>query len=239
MSPALSLVRQLEDFYAAAGLAPECWHIGPEHPSLEQVAIEELQQRRGRRLLEIGVQAGGFAVPVIAACSQWPGFSYTGVDSHAFPNAVPFTLIEAFLATHGLTATFVDCDSGAFLAAASAPFDVILLDHFKPRYAPDLVRIFERQLLATDGVVLLHDVTGVGAREWPACLAVARAYGWAATIRTDVPGGLALLRPHGQPRAQAWRLIVRLVVASQWIVGSTRRRVRAVGGQVLRRVGLR
>ena len=234
-----TLLERLSAFYAAAGVTADRWHVGPEHPALERVAIAELQRRDGRRVLEIGVQAGGFAIPVIAACARLPGFSYTGVDNHAFPNAVPFSLLRSFLASEGLSGTFVESDSAAYLAAAEGPFDLILLDHWKPLYARDLLPILSRPLIAADGVVMLHDVTGVGAGEWPACRAVARACGWEAEIRTDVPGGLALLRRRHGPRPAAWRGIVTVWLEARAAAHNGRRAVRHAMGRLLRRAGLR
>jgi predicted O-methyltransferase YrrM len=234
---------RLGRFYAAAGQPPEAWHVGPEHPALEAAALELLDTVRGRRVLEIGVQAGGFAAPLILAAGQQPGFHYTGVDNHAYPNAVPFVLLERFLHEAGATADvrLVAADAQSFLAGpAGDGFDLVLLDHFKPRYPGDLQQLLARRFVRPGGVVLLHDVRGVAAEEWRVCQRVAAAYGWTAAVREEVPGGLAVLRQGTDATPGAvTRIGVRAYVGLGWWRYRAVAALRRHAGRVLRRLGLR
>jgi hypothetical protein len=57
----------LQQYYASLGLPEAAWLVGPEHPAIEELALAVLATTRGARILEVGVQSGGFAVPVILA----------------------------------------------------------------------------------------------------------------------------------------------------------------------------
>src|SRR5688572_2578069 len=93
----------LQQYYASLGLPEEAWHVGPEHPAIEELGLAVLSTTRGARILEVGVQSGGFAVPVILASYTQVGFSYTGVDNLEYTNAVPLRLISQYLAQRGIT----------------------------------------------------------------------------------------------------------------------------------------
>ncbi|MDO8793176.1 MAG: class I SAM-dependent methyltransferase [Vicinamibacterales bacterium] len=236
--------KALAQYYTDAGLPPAVWHLGPEHPALEQCVIDRLTRMTGKRVLEIGVQAGGCGVPVIDALHREPGFSYTGVDNHSYSNAVPFSVIDAFLRARGVATgvAFVESDGAAFLAsAAPGSFDVILLDHYKPLYPGSLLEICVRRLLAPGGLVLCHDVLGNAADVWPTCVAVGRMFGLDASVDAGVPEGIGELRlagafrPVGRARVAAWRIRV----ATAWIVHRTYRDTRAWVGRMLGLAGLR
>ena len=74
---------ELSAYYTALGYPASRWHIGAEHPLLEEYAIRLLATLPRARVLEVGYQAGGFAVPLILAMHARPGFTYVGVDSMA------------------------------------------------------------------------------------------------------------------------------------------------------------
>ena len=206
----------LAAYYQAVGLDASQWHVGPEHPRLEEHAIEVLRARRGRRLLEIGYQAGGFAVPVITAMAGSDGFAYTGIDSGAYRNTVAGATIEGYLRQQGVDADyrFLTGDAGTMLhRLAGKQFDVILIDHFKPLYPREFRTILRLGLASADAHVLFHDVLGRAEREWVACRRLCDAFGFTWEIRDDVPGGLAVARrdaalPTGGPRRLAGRLAV-------------------------------
>jgi predicted O-methyltransferase YrrM len=159
----------LEEYYRSLGLAEHAWHIGPEHPSLEELALALLETTNEARVLEVGVQAGGFAVPVVLALSGRTGFSYTGIDSLDYPNAVPLRVIAGYFSQHGVTRNlrFIESDSTAALRGLPGEsFDLILLDHYKPKYPLDFFHVCARGLISGDGAIVLHDVLGHAAGPW-------------------------------------------------------------------------
>src|SRR5437867_8566063 len=106
---------ELARHYRNERLADDAWHIGPEHPALERVALEVLKSLVGRHVVEIGFQAGGFAVPIIFALHRDPRFRYVGVDNLAYTNSVRPAAIEGFLRSRVTTGCyeFIQSDSTA------------------------------------------------------------------------------------------------------------------------------
>jgi predicted O-methyltransferase YrrM len=205
-------VKELAAYYEALGYPPSRWHIGAEHPSLEAYAIRLIGDRPRARVLEVGYQAGGFAVPLILALHGRPGFAYVGVDSMAYGSAVEGRVIAGYLEHRGVKDgyEFVERDAHRFLLEVSPPFDLVLIDHDKRLYPRDLRTVLERELVSVDGLVLLHDVLGKARRVWHDCLAIAHAYGWSPEIVDEVPEGLAVLRRDPEPRALSPRRRVAL-----------------------------
>ena len=232
----------LEEYYVSLGLPRSAWHVGPEHPALEELALRLLGSMRTARILEIGVQAGGFAVPVIAGAARRAGFSYLGVDNLAYTNAVPLAIVRGYLEGEGLArgVRFVEGDASAVLrAAAPESFDLILLDHYKPKYPVDLHAICARGLLSADGAVLLHDVLTHAAPEWALCETICAAFGYRADVAAEVPGGAAIVRRGGSPQARSRRTVIGARVSAGWMAHAARLRARRAAGRVLRAVGLR
>lgn len=232
----------LQQYYARLGLPEEAWHIGPEHPSIENLAIRLLATTRQARILEVGVQSGGFAVPVILSSAHRAGFSYTGVDSLDYTNAVPLRLIAEYLATRGITQNlrFIESDSTAALRTLVAhSFDLILLDHYKPKYPLDLYEVCARDLLNADGVIVLHDVLGHAASEWDTCERVCRAFGYEWTIDSDVVNGAAVIRRGRSAKRPVTAAIVRLEVTTRWRLHAATLAMRRRAGRMLRAAGLR
>jgi len=187
----------LSEYYRAEGILPGKWHIGAEHPKLEEYALEVLRTLPRARVLEIGFQAGGFAVPVIKAMHARPDFLYVGVDSLVYDNAVPGDLIAAYLKSEGITSVyrFLQTDAQSFLSKSQVEeFDLILIDHFKPLYPEDLLTTVRNGLLSPYGAILMHDVLGEARAVAPLCEVIARAYGYSWTVTAIVPAGLAVLR---------------------------------------------
>jgi predicted O-methyltransferase YrrM len=231
----------LRAYFRGLGLPEAAWHIGPEHPALEELALG-LLARTARRVLELGVQSGGFAVPVVLASGHRPGFRYVGVDNLAYANAVPLGLIAEYLALHGLAdrARFVEGDSSAVLrAAAPDSYDLILLDHDKPKYPLDLHRICARHVLSADGAVLLHDVLTHAAAAWRVCERVCRAFGYEWTIDAGVSQGVAIVRRGPGRGSPARGRLARAEAAARWAARATVRRGRRAAGRILRSAGLR
>jgi predicted O-methyltransferase YrrM len=189
-------VSELAAYYAALGYPTSRWHIGAEHPLLEEYAIRLLATLPCARVLEIGYQAGGFAVPLILAMHTRPDFAYVGVDSMAYGSAVDGPTIGRYVSERGVSGgyEFVERDAGAFLRDVSPMFDLILIDHDKRLYPRDLRTVLRRNLVSPSGVVLLHDVLGKARRVWHDCVAIARNYGWSPELVVEVPEGLAVLR---------------------------------------------
>lgn len=190
-------MRSLSEYYSSLGYAPEQWHVGPEHPRLEEFAINLLRERRGTRVLEIGYQAGGFAVPLILAMRDRPELDYLGVDSGAYENAVRGDVIASYLQESGVSTGYRFCwaEAGTFVAGLTgSTFDLVLLDHYKPLYPRELYGILSRRLVAPGGVVLIHDVLGRAAGVWAECCRIAAAFGYVVDLVPEVPGGLAVVR---------------------------------------------
>ena len=95
--PSDTIRNALARHYQKEGVPDDAWHIGPEHPALERAALEVLETLVGRHVVEIGFQAGGFAVPIIFALHRDPRFRYVGVDNLAYTNSVRPATIEEFL----------------------------------------------------------------------------------------------------------------------------------------------
>lgn len=215
----------LAEYYQSLGFPTSKWHVGAEHPYLEQYAIRLLQTLSGGRVLEIGYQAGGFAVPVILAMQGRPDFSYLGVDSLSYGNAVRGEVIAAYLKSHGITSgvQFVETDAHEFLSQDHhVRFDLVLIDHYKPLYPRDLLAVVRAGLVNPGGVILLHDILGRARGVAKLCEAIAKAYGYTWTVTEEVPEGVAVLRDlvsndkkhHGLP-GRFRRGIVRALVGIQ------------------------
>jgi predicted O-methyltransferase YrrM len=190
-------IQTLQQYYASLGLPEDAWHVGPEHPSIEELAIRLLATTRHARILEVGVQSGGFAVPVILASAHRSDFAYTGIDSLDYTNVVSLRLIADYLATRDITQKqrFIESDSTAGLRTLQPnSFDLILLDHYKPKHPRDLYEVCMRDLLSDDGVIVVHDVVGHAANEWKVCERVCTAFGVQWTIDAGVVNGAAIIR---------------------------------------------
>lgn len=201
----------LIQYYLCRGLMPGQFWIGPEHPALEELALELLYTRESKSVLEIGYQAGGFAVPLIRALHDMAGFHYTGIDNLTYQNSVSANLISAFVIGQGVPADrfrFLVADASDFLAGCDRKFDLILIDHKKDFYARDLRTILARGLLGEDGVVLLHDVLQEAAKAWGLCSRVCTLFGYSWELHREIPAGVAVVRRGTQSPAR--RLLARL-----------------------------
>lgn len=191
----------LKEYYLESGLCADDFHIGPEHPGIEERAIDLLAKSSGKRVLEIGYQSGAFAAPVIEAYGRDDSFDYTGVDNFAFNNSIRSNwrpqFIEGYLASKNLNKTayrFLQGDANAFLLAQREPYDLILIDHLKPLYARELRTILKRKLIKPDGVILVHDVAGRAKQVWRDCTRWCWCYHCESEIDLGVVSGLAIIR---------------------------------------------
>jgi len=212
------MTSSLAEYYQSLGFPASKWHVGAEHPRLEQYAIRLLQTLPGARVLEIGYQAGGFAVPVIRAMQGRRDFGYLGVDSLDYGNAVRGDVIAAYLKSHGIASgfQFVETDAYEFLSQnRHGRFDLVLIDHYKPLYPRDLLAVVRAGLVSPQGVILLHDILGRARAVASLCEAIARAYGYTWMVTNEVPEGLAVLRHGGvvdQERPGLWKRLRRGIV---------------------------
>jgi len=231
----------LQQYYARLGLPEEAWHVGPEHPSLEELALRILATTERARILEVGVQSGGFAVPVVLATARRSGFAYTGIDSLDSTNAVPLRLISEYLAQHGVTEhlRFIESDSTAALRTLPQDsYDLILLDHYKPKYPIDLREVLARGLLGAGGAIVVHDVLTHAAADWKVCERVCRAFGYDWTIDPTVFNGAAIIRrAPGAPVTP--RRAFLLDVRARWWAHAAVLHSRRFAGRALRALGLR
>ena len=232
-------MNSLAAYYESLGYGAESWHVGPEHPRLEEAALALLEHMPRKRVLEIGYQAGGFAVPVITAMGARPEFAYTGVDSGAYRNAVSGPVIERYLREREIPGSyrFLTGDALAVLRTLRGQqFDLLLVDHYKPLYPREFRAILALGLASDSAYVLFHDVLGRAEREWEECKLLCEAFGFSWAIRADVPGGLAVARRDAAVRAStsaARRLRARVTIDA--ILGL--RAVRAAVGRLVRRRG--
>jgi SAM-dependent methyltransferase len=195
----------LARYYLDRGLSEDQFCLGEEHPGLENLALALLRESDSRRVLEIGYQSGGFAVPLILELNETVGFRYVGLDNFAYPNAVETDVVRDFLAEANTDRRqnfeFRQISAGRFLMHCREQFDLILIDHVKKLYPRTLLLIFARRLVAPEGVILLHDVLGCAAGPWRRCIAICSTFGYCWEIVDDVPGGVAIIRPGDLP----WR----------------------------------
>ena len=232
----------LAQYYRHLGLAEQSWHIGPEHPGLELFILRVLGNLAQSRTLEIGVQAGGLAVPLILGAADRPGFSYTGVDSLEYDNAVPLRLIADYLKQAGVTAPvrFIESDSTTVLRSESpSAYDLIVFDHYKPKYPIDLHIVLQHNILAAGGVIVLHDVLVAARTDWKVCESVCRAFGYTWSIDASVLQGVAVVRRSDRAMSGLHRSLVGLRVRARWHSHAIAQRVRHTIGNVLRAAGLR
>lgn len=201
----------LADFYEALGYPKSRWHIGPEHPSLETYAIRLLESLPNARVLEVGYQAGGFAVPIIVGLQHHPRFEYVGIDNLAYANAVNGDVIARFLQDQGVTAhySFAVGDAQRFLRRLPPrPFDLVLIDHYKPLYPHGFLTILQRHLVRPGGYVLFHDVLGRARDVWKDCAVICRRYGCSWRVVAEIPEGLAVVTVPGEVPGWHWRPVV-------------------------------
>jgi spermidine synthase len=202
-----------------------------------------LAKTRRARILEIGVQSGGFAVPVILANAARSDFSYTGVDNLEYTNAVPLRLILEYLQHRGVAENvrFIEGDSSVVLGSATPScYDLILLDHYKPKYAADLYRICAREVLSADGAIVLHDVLTHAADDWKVCERVCREFGYGWMIDAGVSQGAAIVRRGSGPSpATTNRRLLHAGITLRWQAHAAVLRARRAAGRFLRATGWR
>ncbi len=208
-------MKLLVDHYTEIGLPKDRWHIGAEHPSLEQFAVEWLKLNERSRVLEIGFQAGGFAVPVIIEMHHCKEFKYVGIDSLAYSNAVDGGMIGKYLAAQGIPEVyeFRHGDAATQLhELAGQSFDLILIDHLKALYPRELETVLRQRTCAPGGIILLHDVLGRARWAWRYCRILAHLYGCTTEISSKVPEGLAIVHvPKEYMSRTAYRWLAKVI----------------------------
>ncbi|MBN1980892.1 MAG: hypothetical protein JW795_05135 [Chitinivibrionales bacterium] len=191
------MVREdLIQFYHDKGLTSDQFWLGPEHPALENLAIEVLSKKKSKKVLEIGYQAGGFAIPLILQFKDDDDFRYTGVDSLAYANSVNGATITQYLLSQHVGETkydFVIQDAQRFLNAQSQKYDLILIDHLKKLYPRALKSIIKKNLLADKGTIFLHDVLKRAEKAWMRCASICKLNHLTYEILSDIPAGLAVV----------------------------------------------
>jgi predicted O-methyltransferase YrrM len=211
---------ELARYYAEHGLDRSQFWFGAEHPALEQAALRLLSGRTSCRVLEIGYQAGGFAVPIVIGLHRLPGFHYTGLDSRAYPNAVSRELLGGYLSGRGVPEDrmrLLTVDAWDFLMTCGEAFDLVLIDHVKGLYPRELETLLARRLVTAGGVILLHDVLEKAAEAWVQCARLCTKFhcGW--RIDEGVPAGLAIVSvANGAPRFTS--AMARMRLGSRFLV---------------------
>lgn len=188
----------LREYYQKIGYQNSQWHIGPEHPRMEEYTLKLLLRTRHKRVLEIGYQAGGFAVSVILAMKNDPEFNYTGIDDGSYANSVEKNVICKFLEDSNVQQNiyaFYKGDAHTFLYnLTKVQFDVILVDHYKPLYLREFYGIVKNDLLDPEGYILFHDVLERASKIWVKCQNLCDLFGFSWEIINEIPGGMAVVR---------------------------------------------
>jgi hypothetical protein len=230
----------LSEYYISLGYTPDMWHIGQEHPHLENYALHLLRQLPSSRVLEIGFQAGGFAVPVIMKMQDRPDFLYVGIDNGAYPNAVHPSTIVGYLKQQKVKGEFYfhyGDVKDILTRLAPQRFDMILVDHSKPFYSREFYTIASKGLIAPGGYILFHDVLEKAEAVWRECEVICQAFGFSWQIVEDVPGGLAAVKPGGAtlPKVGLGMLFARSQIKVKLIGRSLRQNLRGMLGKVGRK----
>ena len=217
--------QELINYFERIGLTSEQYWIGPEHPRLERFALNLLTERSGKQVLEIGFQAGGFAVPIIEAMQSETGFAYTGVDDGRYVNAVTGPTLTDYLIGRDTVAEvfrFIDSDARDYLLSCDRQFDLILLDHAKPLYPRELRLLLSRNIISPGGVILLHDIEDKASGVWPDCLTLVERFGCTTSLHPEIPAGLAVVYCPEKgllPARMADRLFTARLKAKRFIKG--------------------
>lgn len=196
------ILDELRAFYENQGLTSADYHIGPEHPGLEEKAIQLIQEHQSPKILEIGYQSGGFSAPIILNLCGKRGFSYEGIDNMQFNELINSKwhtgLLTDFLLSKGVDKycfNFHIGDSGKFLKRCNDQYDFILIDHLKVLYPRELKMILKKRLIKKNGVIFLHDVLSKAREAWQKCSKICDAYRCPYEIDESIISGLAILRP--------------------------------------------
>ncbi len=208
----MHITKKIIEFYKREGLGPKQYHFGDEHPRLETVIQEILAGQPGKRFLEIGFQSGGTAFPVIHVFEGEYSFFYTGVDNLQYHNAVSVELLKKYLHENGVRSDcweFLVGDATKVLSGLKHPYDVILIDHYKPLYLDALKAILFTGLLKENGVILFHDVLDKAEQAWVDCSSLLHKFKFETEIRDDVPSGLAIARAQGPVKVSFWQRVFR------------------------------
>ena len=191
---------ELRDWYLRNGVNEGEFCIGPEHPAMENLAIQLLEKKPQKRVLEIGYQSGGFAIPVISKFGRIPGFHYTGIDNLQFhgnwQGGWNLSLLTKCLDEHEIPRTayeFQQGDAKHFLCQCAEKYDLILIDHLKSLYVRELKTILQKKLIQPSGHILLHDVTKRAKQAWSDCKKWCESFGGTWEVHDEVASGLAVV----------------------------------------------
>ncbi len=223
----------LAEYYAELGYGEDTWHVGPEHPYLENYALDVLAGMPRARVMEIGYQAGGFAVPVILGMQDHPDFTYTGIDDGSYVNSVDGSAIAGYLKSQQVKGcyTFHTGDAGYFLETLDwQQFDLILIDHHKLLYPREFSILINRGMISSGGYVFFHDVLAKAAWVWKECQLMCRAHGSSWQIIEEVPAGLAVVKRNARDSVGTpWSRLSGLVQLNLFLF---MRMLRAVGAKI-------
>lgn len=206
-------VMELHEWYLRNGVQDGEFCLGPEHPAMEDIAITLLEKRPTKRILEIGYQSGGFAIPVIAHFAQSPGFQYTGIDNLEFhasrPGGWEFSHLGECLDEIGVPRDvyqFHTGDAKEFLTECTDKYDIILIDHLKALYVRELRVVLQHKLIDPEGFILLHDVNKRASQAWNDCKKWCQCFGCTWAIHDEVASGLAVVKsPSGYSSKGFWQ----------------------------------
>ncbi len=188
---------ELSQYYLDQGLRKEEFWIGPEHPALEEFAIKYLKQSSSKVVLEIGYQAGGFAAPIIYNFKDYESFIYLGIDNLSYVNSVNGDMIATFLSSKGVKPEkfkFMAGDAKVLVSKLNQKYDLILLDHLKQLYPRELKLIFSNNMLASNGIIMAHDILDKASEPWKKCVRLCARHGYTWEIYEEIPAGLAVIK---------------------------------------------
>jgi len=196
------ILSNLRKFYVDQGLHDKDFHIGPEHPGLEEKALLLVKDIPAPRILEIGYQSGGFSIPMIVTLFKNQGVTYEGIDNLEFNESINSRwqprFLEEFLEKEGVDNscfTFNNGDGAEFLKQCDHQYDLILIDHLKALYPRELKLILQNHLIKEGGFILLHDVSIRAKVAWEKCSKICDSYGCQYEVDENVVSGLAIVKP--------------------------------------------
>lgn len=132
----------------------ESWlmNIGPEKGAVLQQALLDAN---ARNVLEIGAFCG-YSATMIGAFLRKNDGHLTSIEKHG-----RFAEVARQVTTHAGLENHVEIRKGILASeidALKGPFDVVLLDHWKDEYLPDLRRLEEAGLMQAGTIVVADNV---------------------------------------------------------------------------------
>ena len=186
-------------------------NMGPEKSTIVQEIISDLQPKR---VLEIGTFLGYMTISMALALPE--GSSLVTIEKDTSNHNAAVTILKTAFGDD-LSAKAVPVEpwlgsSGSVLESREfqkrhgrQPFDLVLMDHWKPEYAVDLRRLESLGLIRTGTVVLADNVLFPGAPELLEYLGVPNAPAEDSASGQECLAAPEAMVPGSSFQAQGWR----------------------------------